>query len=116
MRRLPFRRGCAGAQATSTVRRRARPAAGVPDRHRCDGPGSLSGGPVWRALSWVWPGSGWAGSDGPVPASVHTADCNLAGPLSRAVSGMDARVAIVDGQLWVCAFCHSDAAFGVDFD
>ncbi|MFF3140841.1 DUF6233 domain-containing protein [Streptomyces sp. NPDC057927] len=54
--------------------------------------------------------------DGAIPASVHTDDCGMSGPLTKAVSAMDARVAIVDGQLEVCAYCRPDTALGVDFD
>jgi hypothetical protein len=54
--------------------------------------------------------------DGPVPASVHTSGCKFAGPLTVAMSAMDARVALVDGQLEVCDFCRPDTELGTDFD
>ncbi|MEU1254848.1 DUF6233 domain-containing protein [Streptomyces chartreusis] len=46
--------------------------------------------------------------DGPVPASVHMADCHMAGPLAQSVSAMEARTSLTDAGLEACAFCRPD--------
>jgi hypothetical protein len=54
--------------------------------------------------------------DGPVPASVHLADCHMAGQFPHAVNAMEARIAITDADLEVCAFCRPDTELGIDTD
>jgi len=55
-------------------------------------------------------------SDGPVPSSVHTADCHMAGQFAHAVNGMEARIAITDGNLEACQFCRPDLELDVGAD
>ncbi|WP_328847951.1 DUF6233 domain-containing protein [Streptomyces sp. NBC_00258] len=52
--------------------------------------------------------------DGPVPSSVHTADCYMAGQFAHAVNAMEARIAITDGNLEVCQFCRPETELGFD--
>jgi hypothetical protein len=54
--------------------------------------------------------------DSPVPWSVHAADCHMAGPFAHAVNGMEARIAITDGNLKVCLFCRPGSELGLDTD
>ncbi|MFD7605164.1 DUF6233 domain-containing protein [Streptomyces mirabilis] len=53
---------------------------------------------------------------GPVPSSVHVADCSMAGQFAFAVNAEDARLAITDANLEVCAICRPDTELGVDMD
>ncbi len=52
--------------------------------------------------------------DGPLPTAVHTADCHMAGEMTHAVNGVEARLAIEDAGLSVCAFCRPDQQLGLD--
>jgi len=52
--------------------------------------------------------------DGPMPTAVHTADCHMAGEMTHSVNGVEARLAIEDAGLSVCAFCRPDQQLGLD--
>ena len=54
--------------------------------------------------------------DGPMPTTVHTADCDMAGDLAHAVNATEARLAITDAGLHVCGFCTPDVELGLDVD
>lgn len=54
--------------------------------------------------------------DGPLPVAVHTADCHMAGELTHAVNGMEARLALTDSGLPACEFCRPDLELGLDAD
>ncbi|MEV7364229.1 DUF6233 domain-containing protein [Streptomyces sp. NPDC091299] len=52
--------------------------------------------------------------DGPEEASVHLADCRLAGKLTHKVTAEQAMLALTDVQLTACAICRPDTELGVE--
>lgn len=55
-------------------------------------------------------------ADGPVPTTVHMADCHMAGELVHKVNAMEARLALTDSGLAACGFCRPDTELGIDVD
>ncbi|MFE9645290.1 DUF6233 domain-containing protein [Streptomyces sp. NPDC006365] len=54
--------------------------------------------------------------DGPLPSSVHLADCHMAGALPHFVHAMEARLAITDANLEICQICRPDTLLDLDLD
>jgi hypothetical protein len=52
--------------------------------------------------------------DGPEEASVHLADCKLAGNLTHAVTAEQALLALTDVGLTACAICQPDTELGLE--